>query len=167
MAIKYKVSDLAKDFNMQSKDLVAILADKLHIEKKSSSSLEENEVSLVFNYLTKENSVKNFDEYFATGASAREKAAAERQAEKDRKLAEQMAIFDRFFLGTQNGEFGAYVRQFFSEEQRRVITMYAVVMPVFSESKNRMVDREMLSTASAAEVVKYLAELLEVERNET
>ena len=57
MAIKYKVSDLAKDFNMQSKDLVAILADKLHIEKKSSSSLEENEVSLVFNYLTKENSV--------------------------------------------------------------------------------------------------------------
>lgn len=58
-------------------------------------------------------------------------------------------------------------RQFFSEEQRRVITMYAVVMPVFSESKNRMVDREMLSTASAAEVVKYLAELLEVERNET
>lgn len=58
-------------------------------------------------------------------------------------------------------------RQFFSEEQRRVITMYAVVMPVFSENKNRMVDREMLSTASAAEVVKYLAELLEVERNET
>ena len=57
-------------------------------------------------------------------------------------------------------------RQFFSEEQRRVITMYAVVMPVFSERKNRMVDREMLSTASAAEVVKYLAELLEVERNE-
>ncbi|MBQ2274956.1 MAG: translation initiation factor IF-2 N-terminal domain-containing protein, partial [Clostridia bacterium] len=95
MAIKYKVSDLAKDFNMQSKDLVAILADKLHIEKKSSSSLEENEVSLVFNYLTKENSVKNFDEYFATGASAREKAAAERQAEKDRKLAEQMAIFEQ------------------------------------------------------------------------
>ena len=95
MAIKYKVSDLAKDFNMQSKDLVAILADKLHIEKKSSSSLEENEVSLVFNYLTKENSVKKFDEYFATGASAREKAAAERQAEKDRKLAEQMAIFEQ------------------------------------------------------------------------
>lgn len=58
-------------------------------------------------------------------------------------------------------------RQFFSEEQRRVITMYAVVMPVFSESKNRMVDREMLSTASAAEVVKYLAELLEVASNET
>ena len=58
-------------------------------------------------------------------------------------------------------------RQFFSEEQRRVITVYAVVMPVFSESKNRMVDREMLSTASAAEVVKYLAELLEVASNET
>ncbi len=95
MTVKYKVSDLAKDFNMQSKELVAILADKLQIAKKSSSSLEENEVSLVFNYLTKENSVKKFDEYFATGASAREKAAAERQAEKDRKLAEQMAIFEQ------------------------------------------------------------------------
>ncbi len=95
MAVKYKVSDLAKDFSMQSKDLVAILSDKLQIAKKSSSGLEDNEVSLVFDYLTKENSVKSFDEYFATGASAREKAAAERKAEKDRKLAEQMAIFEQ------------------------------------------------------------------------
>ena len=92
--VKYKVSDLAKDFNMQSKELVSILAD-MQIEKKTSSSLEENEFNLLFDYLTKKNAVKSFDEYFATGAKAREKAAAERQAEKDRKLAEQMAILEQ------------------------------------------------------------------------
>lgn len=57
-------------------------------------------------------------------------------------------------------------RQFFSEEQRRMITVYSVCMPVYSEEKNAMVDREQLSTCSMAEVVKFLAWLLEVERTE-
>ncbi len=95
MMVKYKVSDLAKDFGMQSKDLVTLLADKLSLSKKTSSALEENEVNLVFDMLTKEHSVKSFDEYFETGAAVREKAAAERKAAKDRKLAEQMAILEQ------------------------------------------------------------------------
>ena len=93
--VKYKVSDLAKDFSMQSKDVVAILAGKMGSQKKTSSSLEEAEVNALLNILTKENSVKSFDQYFATGAAAREEAARSRQAEKDRKLAEQMAILEQ------------------------------------------------------------------------
>ena len=95
MMVKYKVSDLAKDFAMQSKDLLALMADKLGSAKKSSSALEEAELDAVLDLLTKENSVKSFDEYFATGAQAREKAARERQESKDRKLAEQMAILEQ------------------------------------------------------------------------
>ena len=84
MMVKYKVSDLAKDFGLQSKDIVQILADKLNSAKKTGSTLEPKELDIVFDVLTTENSVKSFDEYFATGAKAREEAAKERKAEKDR-----------------------------------------------------------------------------------
>ena len=45
--------------------------------------------------MTKKHEVKSFDEYFATGAEAREKAAKERQDEKERKLADQMAVLEQ------------------------------------------------------------------------
>ncbi|MBE6766898.1 MAG: translation initiation factor IF-2 [Ruminococcaceae bacterium] len=95
MMVKYKVSDLAKDFGLQSKDIVAILVNELQSTKKTSSTLDEAELDLIFDVLTKENEVKSFDAYFETGAKAREAAAKERKAEKDRKLAEQMAILEQ------------------------------------------------------------------------
>ena len=88
---RYKISDLAKDFNMPSKDLIALVNTLTGEEKKSSTVLIENEIALVFDALTKKNSVKSFDEYFATGAENRAAAAKKKQDEKDRKLAEQMA----------------------------------------------------------------------------
>ncbi|MEE1074824.1 MAG: translation initiation factor IF-2 N-terminal domain-containing protein, partial [Acutalibacteraceae bacterium] len=74
MTNKYKISELAKDFNIKSKDLITILTDITGTEKKSGGVLGEEEISLVFTYLTKKNSVKNFEEYFAMGAENREKA---------------------------------------------------------------------------------------------
>ena len=92
---RYKISDLAKDFNMPSKDLIALVNTLTGEEKKSSTVLIENEIALVFDALTKKNSVKSFDEYFATGAENRAAAAKKKQDEKDRKLAEQMAILEQ------------------------------------------------------------------------
>ena len=57
-------------------------------------------------------------------------------------------------------------RQFYSEDQGRMITIYTVSIPMWSDRLHKMVDREQLSTCSTAEVVKYLAEMLEVRRNE-
>ena len=92
---KIKVSDLAKDLGLSSKDLISFIQDKLGVEKKSGASVEEKEFDVIFSYLTKENQVKSFDNYFALGADAREKNAAARQAEKDKKLADQMAILEQ------------------------------------------------------------------------
>ena len=92
---KYKVSDLAKDFGVSSKEITAIAMDALGEEKKSGASLNENEIGIFFDFITKKNAVKSFDEYFATGAAAREEAAKARQSEKDKKLAEQMAILEQ------------------------------------------------------------------------
>lgn len=95
MINRYKISDLAKDFNMSSKDIIALVASLTGEEKKSSAVLIENEIAMVFDALTKQHSVKSFDAYFAMGAETRAAAAKKRQDEKDKKLAEQMAILEQ------------------------------------------------------------------------
>ncbi len=96
MLIKYKIHELSKDFNISSKDIISLLQDKLGVEKKSQTSLEDTELDLIFEHITASNQVKNFDEYFAAGKRASEERAAARKAEKDRKLQEQMAILEQF-----------------------------------------------------------------------
>lgn len=95
MINRYKISDLAKDFNMSSKDIIALVASLTGEEKKSSAVLIENEIAMVFDALTKQHSVKSFDDYFEMGAETRAAAAKKRQDEKDKKLAEQMAILEQ------------------------------------------------------------------------
>ena len=106
MTNKYKISELAKDFNIKSKDLINIITEITGSEKKSGATLNEEEIGLVFGYLTKENSVKDFNSYFAMGAETREKAKKAREEEKNKKLLEQMAILEQLkaAAAAQNGE---------------------------------------------------------------
>ncbi len=95
MTNKYKISDLAKDFGMTSKEMCAIILECIGEEKKSAASLGEREISIVFDFITKSHAVKSFEKYFASGAETRAAAAKERQSEKDKKLADQMAILEQ------------------------------------------------------------------------
>ncbi|MBP3626812.1 MAG: translation initiation factor IF-2 [Clostridia bacterium] len=95
MTNKYKISELAKDFGMASKELIIIVNNALGAEKKSGASLNEEEIGLVFDAVTKANSVKSFKEYFATGDAAREAAAKKREDDKNKMLADQMAILEQ------------------------------------------------------------------------
>ena len=95
MTNKYKVSDLAKDFNLSSKDIIGIVAEKTGAAKKSGAALDETEISIVFYELLNKNEVKSFKDYFATGAESREAAKKAREEEKNKKLAEQMAILEQ------------------------------------------------------------------------
>ena len=106
MTNKYKISDLAKDLNIKSKDLISLVTELTGTEKKSGATLSEDEIGLVFVKLTADNQVKSFDEYFATGAESREKAKKAREEEKQKKLAEQMAILEQIkaAAAAQNGE---------------------------------------------------------------
>lgn len=95
MTNKYKISELAKDFGVSSKDIIDIVTEKTGAAKKSGAVLNEAEISVVFSTLINANEVKSFDEYFATGAESREAAKKAREAEKNKKLAEQMAILEQ------------------------------------------------------------------------
>ena len=77
MMIKYKVSDVAKDFGVQSKEIIAVLAEHNLPGKKSSTALEEKELDVVFEHYTQKHNTDNLDAYFAT--------ANERKKEEPKK----------------------------------------------------------------------------------
>ena len=106
MTNKYKVSEFAKDFGMASKEITAIVKDMTGEEKKSGAALSETEIALLFDFITKKHAVKSFKVYFATGEESRAAAAQKRKAERDKKLADQMAILEQLKAAAQAAEKG-------------------------------------------------------------
>ena len=93
MMIKYRVHEVAKDFDKSSKDILDIIKAHCEGEKKSMTALEENELDVIFEVLTKDNAVKSFKEYFAEGLSKPKKEKKPEKSEKrDDLRAEQERI---------------------------------------------------------------------------
>ena len=70
MTKKYKIHEAAKDFDIQSKDLIELVSKYFDGEKKYKTALEEKELDLVFDLLSKQNAPKSLDSYFARQKSA-------------------------------------------------------------------------------------------------
>ena len=85
MAKKYKIHEVAKDFDIQSKFIIENLSKHFEGEKKSQTALEEKELDFIFDVITKENSVKSFDDYF--NAVPQEKPKKEEKAEAKKEKA--------------------------------------------------------------------------------
>lgn len=64
MVIKFKVSDVAKDFGKNNKDIINILSEYCDGPAKANTVLEENELNILFDKLTADNSVESLDNYF-------------------------------------------------------------------------------------------------------
>lgn len=80
MVIKVKVSDVAKDFGKTNKDIINILSNYCEgSAKKANTVLEENELNILFDKLTQDNSVESFDEYFSMADSGEKKPAHKKQ----------------------------------------------------------------------------------------
>ena len=88
MMIKYKVSDVAKDFNVPAKEIIAVLADHNFAGKKSATALEEQELNVIFEHYTQKHNTDNLDAYFAT---ANDKKKEEPKAEPAAPAADQKA----------------------------------------------------------------------------
>lgn len=97
MVIKVKVSDVAKDLGKQNKDIIELLSAYCDgPAKKAGTVLTENELNVVFDKITQENSVKNFDSYFASkkqdAKKESKKSKPAKNSEKDKKRQSQAAI---------------------------------------------------------------------------
>ena len=65
MMKKYRVNEVAKDLNVENKDVIEALKPFSDEQKKYMTALTEEDLDVVFDTFTKENSVESFDAYFA------------------------------------------------------------------------------------------------------
>lgn len=64
MSVKYRVHEVAKDFGVQSKEVIEILKSYIGEEKKHMTALTDHELNIIFEHFTQKHQVKNFDQYF-------------------------------------------------------------------------------------------------------
>ena len=84
MLIKYRVHEVAKDFDVPSKDVVELLKKHFGETKKHMTALTEEELDVVFDYYTQKNALQSFDSYFAVRDKAlKERAQAQQKAQKE------------------------------------------------------------------------------------
>ena len=103
MVIKVKVSDVARDFGKTNKEIIEILSQYCGgAAKKAGTVLEEDELNVLFDKITIDNSVKTLDSYFNSSKKKSEKKEEKKQnkeakpkkpaTEKDKKRESQAAI---------------------------------------------------------------------------
>ena len=89
--IKYKVKDAAADLGVSNKEIIEILEKHCGVTKKTMTTLEESELDVIFDVITKKNKVENFDEYFA---ARNNKLDSESKPQQEDKPAKQNAKAD-------------------------------------------------------------------------
>ncbi len=87
--LKYRVHEVAKDFNVSSKVIIELLAKHFPGVKNHMTTLEEPELNLIFENFTQDNQVEGFEDYFARGEKQKEQErlkqkeqAAQREQER-------------------------------------------------------------------------------------
>ncbi len=79
---KIKVHDIAKSFNLPSKDIMNILSEYSTPPKSHSAVMTEEEISIVFDYLTQKNQISSIEVIFADSFQAEAPAPAEKETAK-------------------------------------------------------------------------------------
>ena len=82
MINKYRVHEVAKDFDCPSKEILDIVTKHFEGQKKSMTALEEAELDVIFEIVTQENSVESFDAYFATANEPKKEEKKKEKADK-------------------------------------------------------------------------------------
>ena len=78
---KYKIHELAKDFGMNSKAIIEILAKLDDEPRKHTTVLDDKQLDYIFETVTQNNQVDSFDAYFAA-------TAVKAEAKKEEKAPE-------------------------------------------------------------------------------
>ena len=89
--IKYKVKEVATDLDVTTKEVVSVLKEKLGVDKKAMTTLNEEELNFIFDYFTQKNAVSDLAPYFAVRDQAikqKEEEAAQRKAEEKKRREE-------------------------------------------------------------------------------
>ena len=89
--IKYRIHEVAKDFNVASKVISQILTDYIAPPKNHMQVLETPELDVIFEYMTQHNQADSLEDIFKTpavpAAPAKEKTEAKAEAKAEEKAA--------------------------------------------------------------------------------
>ena len=84
--IKYKLSEIAKNLNVTSKEVSEVLKTYLNVNKKAGAVLTSEELNIIFEYFTHKTMLPNLNEYYASANEpAEEKPAPAPKAKKEDK----------------------------------------------------------------------------------
>ena len=86
--IKYRVHEVAKDFGVTSKVITEILTEYDTTPKNHMQVLEDEELSIIFEYMTQHNQMESIAEVFADSAKPEEKKPAEKKADSSNTVKE-------------------------------------------------------------------------------
>ena len=78
---KYRVNEIAKDFNLKNKDITDILTKYATAPKNHMTALTDEELAIVFDCLTQKYAIESFEKYF----EELNKKAAEKAEEASKK----------------------------------------------------------------------------------
>ena len=87
--IKYRVRDVAKDFDRTPKEIINILGKYGEAPKNNMQVLEDGELAILFDYLTQNNQVQSIESIFADTYHEPKPAAAPKAAPAPQKGAEK------------------------------------------------------------------------------
>ena len=88
MMIKYKVNEVAKDLGVNSKKVIEVLDKYCGVQKKTTTTLEENELNVVFDYFTQDKNLDNLDAYYAKRNAGIEEEEKKKDEEKKKRKEE-------------------------------------------------------------------------------
>ena len=89
MMIKYRVREVAKDLNISNKEVIDTLAKYFPEPKKYMTALEENELDVVLETFTQQNSMESLDAYFAQRDQKAEPAPQREEKPQEQKPMEE------------------------------------------------------------------------------
>ena len=80
--VKYRIHEVAKDFGWQTKDVSGIVAEFFEKPKNHMQVLEDDQLNLIFDYITYNNQIDSIESVFAEAAKAPEAPAPVAEPEK-------------------------------------------------------------------------------------
>ena len=102
MMVKYRVHEVAKDFNVSSREVIDFIKETTGAEKKHMTALNEDELNLVFEHFSKDKQVANFEEYLAGKLDV--KAAEEKSGTKTKQSKEKATTSGKDTKATSDSE---------------------------------------------------------------
>ena len=92
MSLKYRLKDVATDFGMTAKEVSAIVEKFFEKPKSSAQVLTDDELNVVFDYITQTHQIESIEVVFATANAKKEEAPkAEKKVEEKPKAEEKTA----------------------------------------------------------------------------